>query len=309
MFGRSDDPALNDVSIAKAFKTLRAFKNKGGTVLWTIHNDAPHKAKDLEAFAKARRELAGLADLILVHAEHAADHMVNAYNADRARLHVVQHPSYLEAYEPAATTLKRRLTKTDTKQFLFFGMFRGPKGVHAIQDVASKFTRRDIPFHLRMYGKAFSSQARLLRRLEANPNVDLKTSRVPDEDIPKVFAASHVFLAPYQSLFTSGSVMLALTFGLPIIGPNIREMRETTPKDCHHLLYDPTSPRGLIKAMLAFVEMDRSDVLAARRACFEFAEERAPQVVGVHFRKLLQAASKHDEPRPVTQVKAVRGTR
>jgi glycosyltransferase involved in cell wall biosynthesis len=287
MFGRSDDARTNEADLDAGLATLRQFKKNGGRIVWTIHNDAPHKARDLDTFQRGRRELSTLADAIHVHAEHAADHMVSTYGAARNKLHVIPHPSYLGAYEPAARTLLRKLPKADTRQFLFFGMFRGPKGIHAIADVAGKLTKRTVPYHLRMYGKAFSSQARMLRGLDANPNVDLRTDRIPDDDIPGIFGASHVFLAPYQSLFTSGSVMLALTFGLPIIGPNIRELRETTPEACHDLLYDPASPRGLIRSMLQFIDMSDTDLRKLRKACFDFAKDRAPDKIGTEIAKPL----------------------
>jgi glycosyltransferase involved in cell wall biosynthesis len=171
------------------------------------------------------------------------------------------------------------LPSADVRQFLFFGMFRGEKGVHKIQDAAGKLSRRGLPFHLRMYGKAHASQARLVRRLQANPNVDLRADRVPDEEIPEIFGRSQVFLAPYDSMFTSGSVMLALTFGLPVIGPDIRELRETTPPECHELLYNPDSPRGLIRSMLQAIDMDAKTLHRHRKACFAFAQERAPAMV------------------------------
>jgi glycosyltransferase involved in cell wall biosynthesis len=290
MFGRSDDTAANEADLDLALITLRRFKQDGGRIVWTIHNDAPHKARDLETFQRARQELSTLADAIHVHADHAADHMADIYGTPRSKLHVIPHPSYLGAYEPATRTLLRKLTRSDCRQFLFFGMYRGPKGVHAITDVAGKLSKRQVPYHLRMYGKAFSSQARMLRMLDANPNVDLRTDRIPDEDIPGIFGTSHVFLAPYESMFTSGSVMLALTFGLPIIGPNIRELRETTPEACHNLLYDPASPRGLIRSMLEFIEMSDADLRKLRKACFDFAKDRAPDKIGTEIAKLLCAA-------------------
>ena len=287
MFGRTDDTQANEAELDAALATLRRFKARGGRIVWTIHNDAPHKARDLETFQRGRRELCKLAHAIHVHADHAADHKVSTYDAPRSKLHVIPHPSYLGAYEPAKKTTARKLAKADTRQFLFFGMFRGPKGVHGIADVAGKLTKREVPYHLRMYGKAFSSQARMLNLLELNPNVDLRTDRIPDEDIPEIFGASHVFLAPYKSMFTSGSVMLALTFGLPIIGPNIRELRETTPEDCHALLYDPASPRGLIRSMLQFIEMSDTELRKARKSCFDFARDRAPDKIGTVVSKIL----------------------
>ena len=287
MFGRNDDPEIIKANLHAALTRLRKFKAQGGRILWTIHNDVPHKARDLESFHHSRQELSDLVDAIHVHADHAADHMTCTYGTERSKLHVIPHPSYLGAYEPAKKTTARRLAKADARQFLFFGMFRRTKGIHSIQDATKKLTKREVPYHLRMYGKTFSSQAQLLRQLGANPNVDLRTDRVPDEDIPEIFGASHVFLAPYKSMFTSGSVMLALTFGLPIIGPNIRELRETTPEDCHALLYDPASPRGLIRSMLQFIEMSDTELRKARKSCFDFARDRAPDKIGTAVSKIL----------------------
>lgn len=290
LFDRKDDSDDDSAALDDALDTLAAFKSQGGRIVWTVHSDTPHKPDHLETFERGRQALAQLADAIHVHADHAADYMETTYSVPRSKLHVIPHPSYLGAYETIKKTTARRLPTADVRQFLFFGLFREPKGIHAITDVAGKLTRRQVPYHLRMYGKAFASQAPMLQQLEANENVDLRTDRVPDDEIPGIFGASHVFLAPYQSVFTSGSVMLALTFGLPIIGPNIRELRETTPEDCHHLLYNPESPRGLIRSMLDFVEMSDSDLRAARKACFAFAKDRAPNKIGPEIAKLLDAA-------------------
>ena len=287
MFGRGDSEQANENTLNAALDRLRKFKSSGGRIVWTIHNDTPHKAIDLETFRKGRFALCQLADVIHVHADHAADHMVKAYGARKETLHVVPHPSYLGAYEPAEQTLHRPFPAADKRQFLFFGMFRGSKGIHAIREVAGKLTKRNVPYHLKMYGKAFSSQVRLLRLLAANVNIDLRTDRIPDSEVPEIFGSSHVFLAPYQSLFTSGSVMLALTFGLPIIGPNIRELRETTPDECHGLLYDPQSPRGLIRSMLRYVEMSDDDLRNLRSACLSYAKDRDPNQVSAQLSQLI----------------------
>lgn len=287
MFGRDDDVVKNRRDLAAALEQLSAFKARGGRLVWTIHNRTPHKERDTETFHKARLALTQLADAIHVHAPHAADHMQTEYDAPQHKLHVIPHPSYLGAYEAKTKTLKRSFPTSKTREFLFLGMFRGEKGIHEIHNAAAKLTKREVPYHLRMYGKAFDSQARLIRRLEANPRIDLRTDRIPDDEIPEIFSTAHVFLAPYQSLFTSGSVMLALTFGLPVIGPNIRELRETTPEECHSFLYDPASPRGLIHSMLRSIAMPEAELRAVRKACFAFARERAPAKIAPRIARLL----------------------
>ena len=74
--------------------------------------------------------------------------------------------------------------------------------------------------------------------------------------------------------------MLALTYGLPVLGPNTPAMRESTPKDCHDLLYaNDGHPRRLLQAMTAAGQMDRAEREARRAACFRFARERAPEAM------------------------------
>lgn len=287
IFGRGETAEDNQELLRESVDILTAFKANGGRIIWTIHNRVPHKARDLETFEEGRRQLSKLADVIHVHADHAADYMINTYGTARDKIAVIPHPSYLGSYEPDKTTLNRELAQSEAAQFLFFGMFRGDKGVHEIREVAGKLTKRGYDYKLRMYGKAFGSQARLIRLLEANPNIDLRTDRIPDEEVPEIFGTSHVFLAPYRSLFTSGSVMLALTFGLPIIGPNVRELRETTPEECHELLYDPDSPRGLIRSMIAFTALNHTEIQTYRKACLDFAKARAPEIIGKDISKAL----------------------
>lgn len=291
MFGRTENAEENYIYMREKLEDLKRFKSAGGRIVWTVHNRKPHKERDLDTFRKGREGLVKLADGIHVHADHAADYLVSEFGADRSKISVIPHPSYLDAYEPRHETLGRFIAPEMPRNFLFFGMFRGDKGIHEIRDAAGKLTKREYTFNLRMYGKAFGSQARLLRLLKANSNVDLRTDRIPDEEVPEIFGSSHFFLAPYRSLFTSGSVMLALTFGLPVIGPNIRELKETTPEPCHKLLYDPDSPRGFIRSMIASVELAQSDLVAYRNACFEFAKDRAPETVSREIATLLNIQS------------------
>lgn len=288
IFGRSRDPEDNKASLEAAMGVLTRFKTAGGRIVWTIHNRLPHKIADLNGFKAARQRLSDLADAIHVHADHARDHMVAAYGTAQDKIHVVPHPSYLGAYEPAETSLTRPLSEGPTRRILFFGTFRREEGVNEIPAVAAKLTKRGYDYDLKMYGEAVGSQARLLRLLSENSRIDLRTDRIPDKEIAEIFGASHAFLAPYRSLFTSETVMLAMTFGLPVIGPDVRALRETLPTPCHALLYDPDAPRGLIRSMIRIIQMPDEELAEYRRACFEFARVRAPWEVAPQIAKLFE---------------------
>ena len=296
IFGRDADAQKNANLLREAEQSIDSYRVQGGRLVWTIHNARPHKVINLDGFLQARQSLVKRADAIHVHAPHARDHMISEYGADPSRIHVISHPSYLGSYEPQEVTLVRPMPDRSPTTFLFFGMFRGEKGAERIRDAAAKLTKRDHDYRLNMYGKAFGSQRRLLRRLGWNENISLRTDRIPDEEIPEIFSKAHFFLAPYSELFSSGTVSLALSFGLPIIGPALREMKEITPPELHETtLFDPSLPRGLIRAMIRSLQMETSEYQRLRQACLNHAQTHAPEVISP---KLMNILIEHQPDRP-----------
>lgn len=288
LFGRDTDAQKNADLLHQAEQSIDNYRAQGGRLVWTIHNARPHKVISLDGFRQARQSLVQRADVIHVHAPHARDHMISEYGTDPSRIHVIPHPSYLGSYEPQEVTLARAMTDRNPTTFLFFGMFRGEKGAERIRDVAAKLTKRDYDYSLNMYGKAFGSQRRLLRRLGWNENISLRTNRIPDVEVPEIFSNAHFYLSPYSELFSSGTVSLALSFGLPIIGPALREMKEITPPELHETtLYDPDMPRGLIRAMVRSLQMETSEYQKLRQACLNHAQTHAPEVISPRLMKIL----------------------
>lgn len=277
MFGRNPDREANEASAEVVLSDLAQYKADGGRIIWTVHNRVAHASRDAETLHAARRRLADLADLVHVHAAHAAAYVVDEYDVRPERLCIAPHPSYLGAYEPAEATLARAPAVGPT-QFLHFGYFRGNKGSDEVVRAAGALARRGATdWRLSIVGRAFRSGVRTLRAAEKLPNVTASAEAIPDEDIPALFGGANFYVAPFRDLFTSGSIMLALTYGLPVLGPDTPAMRETTPSECHDLLYpDDGHPRRLLRAMTAAVEMDKAERDERRAACFRYAQERSP---------------------------------
>lgn len=303
IFGRSGNPEVDKIVLSSILEKIEDFKTRGGIVIWTIHNRVPHKIRNLETFHVARHNLCRLANLIHVHADHAKAHLIDTYRAPSKKIWVNPHPSYLGAYEPEDVTLNRVMPRLNARSFLLFGMFRDIEVLQDVVNAAQKLSLKNRGFHLRMYGRAFKDQMSILNALADNPNADIRTVRVPDREVPEIFANSQVFLAPNRKVFTSGSVMLALTFGLPVIGPNIRQLRETTPLACHKLLYDPASPHGLEESMNMLIDMKDDELESYRHECIEFSKQRSPSTIGNLFRETINRVSDIDSPRTRTSVK------
>lgn len=277
LFGRGADQDANEVAADAILDDLAQYKADGGKIIWTVHNRTAHAARDEATFRAARRRLAGMADVVHVHAAHAAAHVAAEYDVPSEAIRIAPHPSYLGAYEVAETTLGRAPADGAT-QFLHFGFIRTNKGSDEVVRAAAALSGRSAgDWGLTIRGRAFRGGIRLLRSAAQYPNVIASDDPAPDEEIPAIFGGSHFYLAPVKELFTSGSLMLAQTFGLPVLGPNTPEMRETIAPDCHDLLYPADGhPRRLLRAMTSAIQMDPAEREERRQACFAFSQQRSP---------------------------------
>lgn len=287
IFGRSRDSAANASEAERDLTALATFKAGGGRILWTVHNRSPHRDMDPETFRAARARVVDLADLVHVHTPDAALHMQRDWGVDPARLRIIPHPSYLGQYEPATISLARALPECDARAFLFFGAFRANKGLDTLVDTARVLIRREVPFHLHLCGRAARSHQKLFRGLSDSPAIEITDEAVPDEDVAGIFARAQVFVAPFSNLFTSGSVMLAQGFGLPVIGPDTEALRAHVAPENHDLLYDPGAPRGLLRMMTRLVEMPDDELRTRRAAAFALAENRAPSRIAAQMMQVL----------------------
>ena len=79
--------------------------------------------------------------------------------------------------------------------------------------------------------------------------ITMITGFVPDDELQTYFNACDITVLSYAEVLTSGSAMLSLSFGRPVIAPAIGFMRDVIPPECGHL-YDNAEPDGLHKAMI-----------------------------------------------------------
>ena len=216
------------------------------------------------------------------------------------KIRIIPHPSYLDAYEPAAVTLGRPLPSSPNRRFLFFGTMRGNKGVALLPEAIARLARHRTNFDLLIAGKTMRRAMRRMQPMLDLPQVSVRDGFIPDADVPDIFGAAQVFLAPFGDFFTSGSVMLAQTFGLPVIGPDRAEMRAITPPENHDLLYEGQRPKPLVQMMKRLIDMPDAELAQRRAVCFAYAHATAPAVISRSLAATLSSLFQqepHDAPR------------
>ncbi len=280
---QADDAAAMAAAEA-TLAELRAFKAGGGRIVWTIHNEQPHEGEYLDAFMRLRRGIAALADRVLVHNRAAIPLIVGQSGADPARIVLLPHPSYLGVYESEAETFARA-PDWDSRRLLLFGMLRRYKGLEALIDAMAAAPEVEVD----IVGEATSPDHvdAMMPRIAATPGLTLAPERVEDADVPARLRAHRGLVLPYSRFLTSGVAMLAMTFGRPIIAPDLPQLREILPAAQHPLLYPPGDTDALAERMRRLVATDRAELARLRDDLQARARQYSPAQVSERLAALL----------------------
>lgn len=222
---------------------LNALKRRGVRIAWTAHNLVPHDDPHPDLGEQARRDMLGVADHVFVHFPSARSELARSLGYAGPTT-VVPHPHYLDAYPPPPTqTSAREALGLPEKGFvaLAFGRIRPYKrieaAVQAFRDVAGDDDR------LVVAGVTEDDVSGDLAAAADDSRVVVYAKRIPDADVPTFFGAADVTVIAHRRFFTSGSAMLSLSMGCPILGPPIHHLADLAGEN--RLVPMPDGPDGI----------------------------------------------------------------
>jgi glycosyltransferase involved in cell wall biosynthesis len=266
-------------------------KAAGKKIVWTVHNLLEHERRHATTEIFFLRLLACRLDHLFVHGRHAEAVVIKSLKIkDPTKVSVVPHGHYLDAYPNTVTREEARAalgTAPHVKVFLFLGQIRDYKGCLDLLEAFRDPALADAL--LIVAGRPQSSRlADELAALGASCcNIRLHLDFVPAHEIQVYMNAADYVVFPFREIFTSGSLMLAMSFGRKVIVPEIPSLAETTAV-MDGIVFNPETPGGLLTALL---EAKRSNEKGGGEKNLEYARgcgwyKSAAQVCRV-YRKLV----------------------
>jgi glycosyltransferase involved in cell wall biosynthesis len=245
---------------------LRTVRALGLRLVWTAHNVLPH-ARVFADDASARRALVRASDLVLAHSPVVLAELATLGAAVR-RSAVIPHGPLGPAV-PAAS-LRVPGSGDQARQLLFLGRVEEYKGVDDLL-AAMAALPDDIPVQLTVAGQcdepALRSRLRMLARA-AGGRVVLRLERVPDAEVTGLLAASDVVVLPFRRIATSGSAILALAHGRPLIVPDLPALAELPPQAV--IRYEGSMP-SLVAALTEAARAGQPALAAMSAAAASYA--------------------------------------
>lgn len=147
----------------------------------------------------------------------------------RARVHVIPHGDYRPVAEARSQVEARQELgiPKEANVYLTFGAMRSYKGAASLLALLSAPWPSDTIFVIT--GAAEGDTARRLRDLheqERGVHVMFHEGFLPQEALSTYICAADWVLLPYRNVLNSGSLLLALTLGRPVVVPDTPTFRE-----------------------------------------------------------------------------------
>jgi glycosyltransferase involved in cell wall biosynthesis len=210
-------PWWDVVSFVSLLATARILRYR---LVWTIHEICPHESDHARCDMLASRALARLSHLLLAHDAATAERACEAFGLPAAEIHIVPHGSYVGVYPPRRDrdTMRSELgVPRDSFVFLVFGHLRAYKELPLLLDT---FLSLPVPSaRLIVAGVPWDAAIRkvVCAAAERDSRVKLMLDPVPAEGVQELFNAADAAVFPRGDGWTSGSLILAMSMGLPVV--------------------------------------------------------------------------------------------
>lgn len=259
--------AATPVQVWRFVSRLRLAESLGYRIVWTAHNVLPHRAPFPPLHKTMRRLMMGRADAVITHCAAGRRELLARFPRRRP-VEVIPHGHYGDVYRPTLSPEEARAQLGLAKSsfvYLSLGNIAAYKG---LDNLAATFARTTGPEDVWLIAGR-NRDGRLVQRLAQaaahDTRIRIHAGEIPQNDMATYLTAANVMVAPFENILTSGSVIAALSLGLPVIVPALGCLPELVSPDAG-IVYDPADPDALNQAMRSFKERDPAAMsVAARR--------------------------------------------
>ena len=269
---------------------LTEFKERGGKIVWTVHNLIPHDSPRPDLDRELRVQVCKNADLIHLMTASSLPLLAKELPIDASRVILAPHPSYQGAYPDYITREEARKSlgiEPDEIVIVLFSALKAYKGIETLIEAFDLLrTKSHERIRLLLAGasdKTEEAQA-LERRCLAHPDILIAARRIPSEHVQIFLRSADLAVAPYVRTLNSGAVMLYQTFGLPVVIPAQASLRDALAPESF-VEFEGEGHEALAEALVKGLELVRSKIT---ETVTKHAEGLAAKIVSTRFAAVLR---------------------
>lgn len=258
-------------------------------VVLSVHDVVPHRARLGRAERTVLHRVYHRGDGLVVHHHDLARQLVDEFDVDPARVHVVPHQVFRTPDVGAPPP-------DEPPHLLFFGALRPNKGLEVLLRALARIPEQDLRVVIAGRGDA-DVEALARSAQETDPRVSAEIGFISLERKRELFAQASAVVLPYTS-FASQSGVLHDAYGheRPVVVTDVGALGQSVREDATGLVARPGDPEDLARCLSQILEPTtwQSSSAAARRV----RSERSPQLTGQRLRAVYDVVLGVGEERP-----------
>lgn len=191
-------------------------------IIWTFHDLFNHRGLHLRSDKIGRQLATLLFDEVIVHSNFALDCLKKErlYSLNAKKFSVIPLGSYVGYYEPVASKEEARAKlgiAKDAFVYLLLGAIRKNKRPDLLVSAFHQIAHGPMTLVLagrletEILGRQLDSQ------VAGDPRIITCFQGIPEDEVGLYLKAADVFVLPFERVLTSASLILAFSWGLPVI--------------------------------------------------------------------------------------------
>ena len=193
-----------------------------------------------------------LAHRVIAHSQVAKQELVHELDIRQETIDVILLGNSCESILPEVTREIARARfgfSPDKRVLVFFGQIKEVKGLDVLLEGFAIARATDKSLHLLIGGRIwkgdFSQYAEIIRSHGLAPYCTLHIRYIPDAEVPYFYRCADLVVLPYLRIYQSGVVLLAMSYGVPVLVSDIAGMLEAIEDERTGFVFKSQDPTHL----------------------------------------------------------------
>jgi glycosyltransferase involved in cell wall biosynthesis len=251
--------ALSWVTLGWFAARMLAARALGYVVVWTIHELYPAEtgrrspgSVSRKVDLAAAKMIARSSRVLLAHNRATAAQAEAALGESAGRVEVVPHGSYVGVYPRGRDRDAVRAElhiPVGAFVFLCFGTLRPDKEIPFLLDAFRSVRPADVVLVIAGRPDDAASAWSVVHAFRADARIRPLLGAVPNRRIAELFAAADAAVSPRNAPWTSGSLILALSLGVPVVAARLPVYEELLAGERAGWLFRPGDAESLSRTL------------------------------------------------------------
>lgn len=243
---------------------LSALARSGMKIVTTVHDVLPFDSgRDFAALrGSIQHQLYSISSGLVLHSEYSLRALQTLDSSLVSKSQIIPHGGFLEIsreYSLDRAKARDRLGLHPTSPvILVFGTIKPNKrldlAIHALKSLVKVHPHAKLVIAGKLQDRDVDAELSLVKRLQLEDNIIWKLTHQTDQEMGALFSAADIALFPYEWIYQSGAILMAMSFKTPVVTTDVPGNASTVLSGENGLLVPVEDPLVLSQTLRELLE-------------------------------------------------------